>query len=130
MGEFDDLFLGEVASDAAAEIVGDGGWRNRKRLGVLNDKPFDLGQLLARLPVGDGVNGFLIKTQLTAECSSEIVSPQATNHRRRPKLGNRFGAVIDGATESNPALHRQLPEQGGFVPGSGLVRAWHDGPTT
>ena len=111
VGELGELLLGELSLKPSPQVVIDRRRRHRQRFGVLDDELFDLGKVRSLSPVGDGIEGCIIEAQLTAERSSDVLSPQAPDHRRRSQLGQRLEPVIDRASERNPALQGQRTEQ-------------------
>ncbi len=73
------LLLAEAILEPLLQIVGHVDRRSAEDVGELDDQSLIVGQVGSFLPVGDGVDGVLTETQLTAECDAEILSPKAAN---------------------------------------------------
>ncbi len=75
------------------------------------------------LPIGNRGDLGFSEAQLTAERGAEILSPDAADERRRPKLCKHLQVHRHRPPDRNPALHRQLAEEGRFVvPGRSIGR--------
>lgn len=94
-------------------------------MGVLDDQPLGIGQLVGVLPIGDAIDLLLTKAQLTAERSSEIVSPHTPDQRASSQLGKRLEVLRQRPSSGYPSLHCQFAEKRRLVPTSGSVGGRH-----
>ena len=125
VSQLDSLFGGEVRSDAGPKVVVDADRSCGQCLGVFDHQFLFGGQFVGGSPIADSIDCVLIETQLTAECSSKIVSPHATDDGRRPKLRDRLEPVVNRTAKGHPSFHCKLAEQGRFVLRSHSVGARH-----
>lgn len=73
--------------------------RARQGIGEFNDEPLVVVESIGGLPIANGVDLVLVETQLTAECRSKILSPQAADQRAGTELGQQLEIHRRGSTE-------------------------------
>lgn len=77
VGELGELLLAERSLKPRPQGIIDRRWRHRQRFGVFDDELLDVGKVRCLSPVGDRIDGGIVEAQLTAERSSDVLSPHA-----------------------------------------------------